>query len=77
MASVELVQNGAQATLESGDRKQTSIDYRLGRVQVKTRSDGACSLFSLSSLFSGMGKKKLIPLSPFHCNIMENSMEVP
>ena len=32
-------------------------DYRLGTVKVKT-SDQACSLFSVSSLFSGKGKKQ-------------------
>ena len=57
MISVELVQNVAHATLELGDRKNLVIDYRLGTVKVKTRSDGACSLFSLSSLFSGKRKK--------------------
>ena len=58
MISAELVQNVAHATLELGDRKANLvIDCRLGTVKVKTRSDGACSLFSLSSLFSGKRKK--------------------
>ena len=42
-------------------------NHRLGIVKVKTRNDQAFSLFSLSSLFSGKGKK-LIPFFPFHCN---------
>ena len=40
-------------------------DYRLVKVKVKHRSDQTCSLFSLSSLFSGKNKKKnLIPFFP-------------
>ena len=40
-------------------------DYRLVTVKVKHRSDQTCSLFSLSSLFSGKKKKKnLIPFFP-------------
>ena len=35
-------------------------DYRLVKVKVKHRSDQTCSLFSLSSLFSGKKKKKKI-----------------
>ena len=33
-------------------------DFRLGKVKVKSRNDQACSLFSLSSLFSVKGKRK-------------------
>ena len=55
MISVELVQNVAHATLELGDRKNLVIDYRLGTVKVKTRSDQACSW--LPSVFSGKKRK--------------------
>ena len=47
-------------------------DYRLVKVKVKHRSDQTCSLFSLSSLFSGKKKKKKSHsfFSPFHCSTL-------
>ena len=53
---------GAGSSLYSGRlvlRKANLVtDYRLGTVKVKTGSDQACSPFSVSSLFSGKGKKQ-------------------
>ena len=43
-------------------------DFRLGKVKVKSRNDQACSLFSLSSLFSVKGKKNSFLFLPFRCN---------
>ena len=56
------------APAEFGGRKANKLSYRhseLGAVKVKkTRNVQPCSLFSLSSLFSGKGKKITHP-SPF------------
>ena len=59
------------APAELGDRKAGLVSDMQSCKQLKvkkTRNVQACSLFSLSSLFSGKGKKKLIPLFllPFH-----------
>ena len=80
--SIELkVQNIAYAELEGtitgfklhGVRlvltKATLItDFRLGEFKVKSRNDQACTLFSLSSLFSVKEKKNSFLFLPFRCN---------
>lgn len=54
--------------------KKSRLRYRhaeLSPVKVKKLLGNiqACSLFFLSSLFSGKGEKKCVPLFPFHCTI--------
>ena len=63
-----------------GGRK-SKLSYRhaeLGAVKVKKLEmfrPAHCSLYLLCS--QGRERKKLIPLFHFHCNVMENSIEVP